>query len=59
MINQIEAAYEDPESNDIVAVDNSEVKDIYDTIMSHTDLSAGLQQWNEDWVNSFQNNGFA
>ena len=35
------------------------VRDIYDTVLSHTDLSAGLGQWGEDWTNAFQNNGFA
>ncbi len=59
MINQVEAAYEDPKTDEIVATENPEVRDLYDTVMSHTDLSAGLQQWNEDWVNAFQNDGFA
>ncbi len=59
MVNQLEAAYEDPETDEIVATDNPEVRDLYDTVMAHTNLSAGLQQWNEDWVNAFQNNGFA
>lgn len=59
MVNQLEAAYENPEDNSIVAVDNPEVRDLYDTIMSHTDLSAGLGQWSEDWTNAFQTDGFA
>ena len=59
MVNQLEAAYENPEDDSIIAVDNAEVRDLYDTIMSHTDLSAGLGQWGEDWTNAFQNNGFA
>ena len=42
-----------------IATENADVRDLYDTVMAHTDLSAGLQQWNEDWVNAFQNNGFA
>lgn len=59
MVNQLEAAYENPEDDSIVAVDNAEVRDLYDTIMAHTDLSAGLAQWGEDWTNAFQTDGFA
>jgi cellobiose transport system substrate-binding protein len=59
MVNQLAAAYEDPETDEIVAVDNAEVRDLYDTVMAHTDLSAGLGQWSEDWTNAFQTDGFA
>jgi cellobiose transport system substrate-binding protein len=59
MVNQLEAAYENPEDDSIIAVDNAEVRDLYDTIMAHTDLSAGLAQWGEDWTNAFQTDGFA
>ncbi|MGV2549593.1 extracellular solute-binding protein, partial [Bacillus licheniformis] len=51
--------YEDPETNDIIALDNPEVKDIYEGVLAHSDLSAGLSQWSEDWVAAFQNAGFA
>jgi len=59
MINHIEAPFEDPDSGDIIATENPEIRAMYDTILSHTDQSAGLKQWEEDWVNAFQNNGFA
>jgi len=59
MINQVEAAYENPETDEIIAIDNPEVRAIYDAIMAHTDLSAGLGQWSEDWTNAFQTDGFA
>ena len=59
LVNQIEVAYEDPESNEIIAIDNAEVREAYDMVMANTDLSAGLQQWGEDWTNAFQNDGFA
>lgn len=59
MVNQLDAAYENPEDDTILAVDNAEVRDLYDTVMSHTDLSAGLAQWGEDWTNAFQTDGFA
>lgn len=58
-INQVEESYEDPETNEIIALDNPEVKDIYEGVLAHSDLSAGLSQWSEDWVAAFQNNGFA
>lgn len=60
MVNQLEAAYEDPATGDILATENAEVRDIYDTILaSNTELSAGLSQWGEDWTNAFQTDGFA
>jgi cellobiose transport system substrate-binding protein len=59
MINQIEAPFEDPESGEITALDNPEIRDMYDTILSHGDQSAGLKQWEADWTNAFQSNGFA
>ena len=59
MVNQLEAAYETPGTDEVIATENADVKDIYDTIMAHKDLSAGLQQWGEDWNNSFQTDGFA
>jgi cellobiose transport system substrate-binding protein len=59
MINQVEVPFEDPDSGEIIALDNPEIRDIYDTILSHEDQSAGLKQWEEDWTNAFQTNGFA
>lgn len=61
MVNQIEGAYEDPETNEIIALENDEVKKAYDLVTqaSADGLSAGKSQWSEDWVASFQNNGFA
>ncbi|HYP72854.1 MAG TPA: ABC transporter substrate-binding protein, partial [Microbacterium sp.] len=34
MINQVEAAYEDPKTGDIAATDNQDVKDIYDQVLA-------------------------
>ncbi|WP_448061667.1 ABC transporter substrate-binding protein [Cellulomonas hominis] len=59
MINQLEAPLEDADSGEIIATTNPDIKDIYSTLLSHENLSAGLSQWGEDWVNAFQNNGFA
>ncbi|WP_243738219.1 extracellular solute-binding protein [Cellulomonas shaoxiangyii] len=62
MVNQEEAAYEDPESGEIIAGDNPRVKEMFDQVVqaSVTDnLSAHFEQWSDDWTNSFQNDGFA
>lgn len=59
VINQIDAPFEDPETGEIIALDNPEIRDMYDELLTHTDLSAGLKQWTDDWISSFQNNGFA
>lgn len=59
MINQLEAPLEDPDTGEIIATTNPDIKDIYETILSHTDQSAGFSQWSEDWGNAFQTNGFA
>ena len=61
MVNQIEAAYETPEG-EVIATTNPDVKQTYDAVVKAgiTDgLSAKLQQWSDDWVASFQDNGFA
>ncbi|MFD2028070.1 ABC transporter substrate-binding protein [Promicromonospora aerolata] len=62
MVNQLPAAFEDPESGEPKALgDNTEVKDIYDEITASVedDLSAGLEQWGGDWDAGFQNDAFA
>lgn len=62
MINQLEAAYEDPDGTPVPLGDNAEIKDIYETVIAASvddGLSAQLSQWSEDWTNAFQNDGFA
>ncbi|WP_062467161.1 ABC transporter substrate-binding protein [Demequina maris] len=61
MIGQLEAPYEDPATDEIIALDNPEVKDIYDTLTaaSEAGLSAGLQQWGDDWAAGMANGDFA
>ncbi|PUB22140.1 cellobiose-binding protein [Promicromonospora sp. AC04] len=62
MINQLPAAFEDPESGDAKDLgDNTDVKAIYDEITGSIDddLSAGLEQWSGDWDAGFQNDAFA
>ncbi|WP_402466863.1 ABC transporter substrate-binding protein [Isoptericola aurantiacus] len=63
MINQVDAAYEDPstgEPKDLAT--NTEVKDLYDQVVTASvddKLSAGLEQWGDDWSAGFQNDAFA
>ncbi len=58
MINQQEQPFEE-EDGTIIATSNPDIRDMYDTILSHDDQSAHLKQWEEDWTNAFQTNGFA
>ncbi|MEG3614507.1 ABC transporter substrate-binding protein [Isoptericola haloaureus] len=63
MINQVEAAYEDPETGEPKDLaSNTEVKDLYDQVITAAvddNLSAGLEQWGDDWSAGFQNDAFA
>lgn len=61
MIQQTEVTYEDPDSLDIIAADNADVRAIYDSVMeaANAGYSANLQQWTEDWNTAFQTDGFA
>ena len=58
MINQVEYAYEDAENN-VIAAENGEVQDVFETVTSNKDLGTGTTQWSEDWTKGFQNDGFA
>ena len=60
MINQVEAAYEDPDTGDITATENPEVKDIYDQVLAASATqSAHLGQWSDDWYAGMSNGAFA
>jgi len=63
MINQIEAPYENPDDNSIIATENADVKAAYDAVVQASvgdNLSAHLQQWSDDWNAAFQGeNAFA
>ncbi len=41
MINQVEAAYEDPDSGEIIATDNAEVEDIYNQVLDASATQSG------------------
>ncbi len=61
MIGQVAVPYEDADTGEIIALDNPEVKDIYDTLTTASDagISAGLQQWGDDWAAGMANGDFA
>jgi cellobiose transport system substrate-binding protein len=61
MINQVQNAYEENDGT-IIAATNPDVKAIYDSVTAASvddKLSAHLSQWSDDWVASFQTDGFA
>jgi len=60
MINQVEAAYEDPETGDLIVLDNAEVKDIYNRVLeASATQSAHLSQWSPDWAAGQANGAYA
>ncbi|MGH8965349.1 MAG: ABC transporter substrate-binding protein, partial [Actinomycetes bacterium] len=63
MVNQLEGAYEDPETGEPKDLaTNQDIKDLYDQVLAASvddKLSAGLEQWGEDWTAGFQNNAWA
>ncbi len=62
MINQVESTYEKKDDGSIIATTNPEVRKTFDAVVKagkDEGLSAGLQQWSDDWVASFQKDGFA
>ncbi|GAA1507446.1 cellobiose transport system substrate-binding protein [Agromyces terreus] len=60
MINQVDAAYEDPDSGDITATENADVEDIYNQVLdASATQSAHLGQWSDDWFAGLSNGAFA
>ncbi|KGM13035.1 ABC transporter substrate-binding protein [Cellulomonas bogoriensis] len=62
MVNQVEAAYENPDGTHKPLDGNTTVRDLYEQVLEagvDEGLSAGLTQWSEDWTSAFQNDGFA
>lgn len=59
-INQVEAAYENPDNGEITATKNPEVKKIYDEVLkASATQSAHLGQWSDDWFAGLSNGAFA
>ncbi|MDR3106879.1 MAG: extracellular solute-binding protein, partial [Bifidobacteriaceae bacterium] len=62
MVNQVEKSYVDPDSGEIIASDNAEIKRLYDLVTKAAvddKESAGLKQWGEDWSAGFKADKFA
>ena len=60
MINQVEAAYEDPATGDVIATENPEVKEIYLAVLdASATQSAHLSQWSPDWAAGQANGDYA
>lgn len=62
MVNQTDFPYENADGSVKPLADNAEIKSIYDQVLQASTadgLSAGYEQWSEDWVAAFQNDGFA
>ncbi|WP_182049271.1 ABC transporter substrate-binding protein [Changpingibacter yushuensis] len=62
MVNQLANPLENSDGTPIPLADNTDIKDIYNTVLTQSvdnNLSAGLEQWSDDWVAAFQNDGFA
>ena len=60
MVNQVEAAYEDPDSGEIVATENPEVEDLFNQVLdASATQSAHLGQWSDDWFAGLSNGAFA
>lgn len=60
MINQVEAAYENPKTGDVTATDNPDVRKIYDEVLAASKTqSAKLGQWSDDWNAGLADGAFA
>lgn len=62
MLNQVKNPFEKDDDSIIPLKENTDIKAVYDQVVqaaSADKLSAGFEQWSEDWVNAFQNDGFA
>ncbi|HEY3437996.1 MAG TPA: extracellular solute-binding protein [Actinotalea sp.] len=62
MVNQVAEPYETKDGTPKDLATNDKVKGIYEQVLAASvgdNLSAHLNQWSDDWVGAFQNNGFA
>ncbi|MFV0287199.1 MAG: extracellular solute-binding protein [Demequina sp.] len=60
MIGQINPAFEDADTGEIIATDNAEVKAAYEQLTAAAaDQSTGFTQWAEDWNAGMSNGDYA
>ncbi|QCC78605.1 extracellular solute-binding protein [Nocardioides daphniae] len=57
MLNQVENPFE--QDDNTIDVENPELAEVWKAVTGNVDLSTRLSQWGDDWVASFQNDGFA
>lgn len=60
MVNQLGTAYEDPETGEIIVLDNDAVKENYDKVTAASETqSSHFGQWSEDWFAGLSNGAYA
>lgn len=60
MVNQLDVAFEDADSGEIVVLDNPEVKALYDQLTAAAETqSSKFGQWSEDWFAGLSNDSYA
>lgn len=60
MVNQLDVAYEDPDSGELVVLDNDAVKANYDQLTTAAETqSSHFGQWTEDWFAGLSNGAYA
>lgn len=60
MVNQLTTAYEDADTGEIIALDNQEVKAMYDQLTAAGKTqSSPFGQWSEDWFAGLSNDAYA
>ncbi|WP_234983276.1 ABC transporter substrate-binding protein [Demequina sp. NBRC 110053] len=60
MVNQLDQAYEDEATGEIIALENPEVKALYDQLTAASETqSSHFGQWSEDWFAGLSNGAYA
>ncbi len=57
MLNQVANPFESDDNT--IDVENPELKEVWEAVTGNVNLSTRLSQWGDDWIASFQNDGFA
>lgn len=57
MLNQVANPFE--KDDNTIDVENAELKEVWEAVTGNVNLSTRLSQWGDDWISSFQNDGFA
>jgi cellobiose transport system substrate-binding protein len=57
MLNQVEFPFE--QADNTIDISSDELKNVWDTVTSHTDLGSKAVQWSADWTAAFKDPGNA